>query len=180
MGSSLGSLAIQVLSGALALVSVTAGVFTAIRSTKDRRERDAERDRVSAERSKLDAEGDKIKNEAAEIALRALRSELDAAYKDVERRRIIMQGQDERITEQDQTIRRQARQIHELEEAAEACGKRIDRMEKWIRDYRRQFEDIGVNKLYVDQPIADWPETRDPRDPTAGPDPDLGDGDEFV
>lgn len=160
------------ISGLLALVSVSAGVFTAMRSTKDRRERDAERERVSAERNKLNAEGDKIKNEAAEIALRALRTELDAAYKDIERRRIIMDGQDERITAQDRTIRRQAAQIAGLEDAAVEQRKRIDRLETWIRDYKGQFENIGV-KVYTDTPIAEWPDNREAPGGKEASDPDA-------
>jgi uncharacterized protein (DUF3084 family) len=160
------------ISGLLALVSVSAGVFTALRSTKDRRDRDAERDRIGAERNKLNAEGDKIKNEAAEIALRALRTELDAAYKDIERRRIIMDGQDERITAQDGTIRRQTAQIASLEDAAAEQSRRVDRLEKWVRDYKTQFEKIGI-KVYVDTPIAEWPDNREPPGGQEAPDPDA-------
>jgi hypothetical protein len=110
------SAVIQIVSGLLALVSVSGGIFTAIRSGKDRKERDADRQRIDAEREKLGAEEDKIKTEAAEIAVRTLRRELDAAYKDIERRRTIMQTQDERIDEQDKTIRKQARRLYIIED----------------------------------------------------------------
>lgn len=115
-GASSNNTIIQVVSGLLALVSVSGGIFTAIRSGKDRRERDSDRARIDAEREKLGAEEDKIKNEAAEIAIRTLRRELDAAYKDIERRRTIMQAQDERIDEQDRVIRMQSRRLRTIED----------------------------------------------------------------
>lgn len=114
MGNS--ALLIQIVSGCLALVSVVGGIFTALRSSKDRRERDSERRRIDAEREKFGAEEDKIKTEAAEIAIRALRRELDAAYADIERRRNIMTTQDNRIDEQEKVIRMQSRRLLILED----------------------------------------------------------------
>lgn len=148
---------IQVVSGLLALVSVAGGIYTAMRSSKDKRERETDRGRVEAERQKLGAEQDKIKNEAAEIALRSLRTELDAAYKDIDRRREIMKTQDERIDEQDKIIRDQNRRIGTLEDTLHEERKRMDRLEHWIRDYKHRFDELGI-KSYVDQPIEEWPD----------------------
>jgi predicted nucleic acid-binding Zn-ribbon protein len=121
---------VSIVSGILALVSVAGGIFTAVRSGKDRRERDSDRLRVEAEREKLGAEQDKIKSEAAEIALRSLRSELDAAYKDIDRRREIMKKQDERIDEQDVVIR--------------AANRRIAALEDWADDVKNFLDDAGI------------------------------------
>lgn len=59
---------------------------------------------------------EKTVQEATDLVLGRLRNELEAAYDDVERRRLVIQGQDERIEKQNRVIRRQSRRIDLLEE----------------------------------------------------------------
>lgn len=151
---------IQLISGMLAIVSVAGGVATAVFSRKDSRERKAERERIESERLRNDADRDKISAEAAEVALRSLRKELDAAYTDIERRRKVMVVQDKRIDDQDRIIRAQNRRIEALEE--------------WITEARAKLEQKGIDGL-PEAPECEHEELNN--DDAAGSDiPDVASG----
>lgn len=129
----------------LASVIVTAvassGAVAAVFNRRNKRERDSAVDRQNAER-------DNISAQAAATALAALRKELDAANADLDRRRAIMQGQDERIESQQRQIRRLRHQIDELKEHGHA-------LETWVRQAVRVLDDLpGLDMPPL--PSMDW------------------------
>lgn len=75
---------------------------------------------------------------ATDLVLTRLRNELEAAYDDVERRRLVIQGQDERIEQQTRVIRRQSRRIDILE-------MHIRALETYVVDMRPKLLDAGID-----------------------------------
>lgn len=113
-----------------ALTSILSALFAAISGSsvigvvltrRNRRER--EQDLKNQEALK-----EKTVQEATDLVLTRLRNELEAAYDDVERRRLTIRGQDERIEKQNRVIRRQSR--------------RIDQLEQHVRDLQRYITDL--------------------------------------
>lgn len=109
---------IQLLSVVITAIA-SSGAVAALFNRRNRREREAEV-------SNRQAETDNISAQAAATALAALRKELDAANADLDRRRTIIQGQDERIDSQAVQIRRLRGQVEDLKEHARL-------MEVWVR-----------------------------------------------
>lgn len=109
---------IQLLSVIITAIA-SSGAVAALFNRRNRREREAEV-------SNRQAETDNISAQAAATALAALRKELDAANADLDRRRTIIQGQDERIDFQAAQIRRLRGQVEDLKEHAR-------QMETWVR-----------------------------------------------
>lgn len=109
---------ISILSAVLAAASGSS-VIGVVLTRRNRRER--EQDLRSQEAMK-----EKTVQEATDLVLSRLRNELEAAYDDVERRRMVIQGQDERIEQQNRVIRRQSRRIDVLEEHIRALENYFD------------------------------------------------------
>lgn len=102
-----GSNWISLISAIFAAVSGSS-VVGVVLTRRNRRERES--DLATQEALK-----EKTVQEATDLVLGRLRKELEAAYSDVERRRLVIQGQDERIEKQNRVIRRQSRRIDTLE-----------------------------------------------------------------
>jgi hypothetical protein len=98
---------ISIISAILAAASGSS-VIGVVLTRRNRREREQDL-------RNQDALKDKTVQEATDLVLSRLRVELEAAYDDVERRRLVIQGQDERIEKQNKVIRRQSRRIDVLE-----------------------------------------------------------------
>lgn len=98
---------ISIFSAVLAAASGSS-VIGVVLTRRNRRER--EQDLRSQEALK-----EKTVQEATDMVLSRLRGELEAAYDDVERRRLVIQGQDERIDKQNRVVRRQSQRIDILE-----------------------------------------------------------------
>jgi hypothetical protein len=114
--------------------SGTVGTFIAtIFSRRSKREREQDLRKLQAEKERLDAEHDKISAEAAEVALRSLRNELNAAYEDVEKRRKVIAVQDAHIEELGKTVRKQT--------------KRIVALEEWAGVASHKFEQLGIEDM---------------------------------
>lgn len=111
---------ISVFSAILAAASGSS-VIGVVLTRRNRRER--EQDLRSQEAMK-----EKTVQEATDLVLSRLRQELEAAYDDVERRRLVIQGQDERIERQNRVIRRQSRRIDVLETHIRALENYFDAM----------------------------------------------------
>lgn len=109
---------IQLLSVVITAIA-SSGAVAAIFNRRNRREREADVEKQKAER-------ENITTQAAATALAALRKELDAANADLDRRRAIIQGQDERIDSQQRQIRRLRRQVDELTDQGKT-------LEVWVR-----------------------------------------------
>lgn len=124
--------AISVLSAVFATVSGSSviGVILTRRSRKER-----EQDLESQEALK-----EKTVQEATDLVLSRLRTELEAAYADVERRRLTIGVQDERIDKQNRVIRRQSVRIDTLET-------HIRVLERWIRDVEPALVECGATNI---------------------------------
>lgn len=109
---------VQLLS-VLVTAIASSGAVAALFNRRNRREREVDV-------SNRQAETENISAQAAATALAALRKELDAANADLDRRRTIIQGQDERIDSQAIQIRQLRNQIEDLREHAR-------QMEIWVR-----------------------------------------------
>lgn len=107
------------------LATVTVGAWF---SRRNKAERDEDRKRLETEREKLSAEHDKISAEAAEVALRSLRNELNSAYEDVEKRRMVIQAQDGHIDELGKTVRAQTKRIVALEDWASVASRKLEQL----------------------------------------------------
>lgn len=142
---------IQLLSVLITAIA-SSGAVAALFNKRNKRERDADIDRQKAEK-------DNISAQAAATALTALRKELDAANTDLDRRRAIIQGQDERIDSQQRQIRRLRRQIDELKEHGHA-------LEMWVRQATAALQ--AANIPMPPLPSMDWLNIEDPeeREPT--------------
>src|SRR6478736_5483569 len=118
------------------LISIVSAMFAALSGSSvvgvvlTRRER--EQDLRSQEALK-----ERTVQEATDLVLSRLRAELEAAYADVERRRIVIQGQDERIDKQNVVIRRQSRRIDTLEDHIRA-------LEQYVTAIRPMLIDAGI------------------------------------
>lgn len=121
---------ISILSAVLAAASGSS-VIGVVLTRRNRRER--EQDLRSQEALK-----DKTVQEATDLVLSRLRQELEAAYDDVERRRLVIQGQDERIEKQNKVIRRQSRRVDILEVHIRA-------LETYVVDMRPKLLDAGID-----------------------------------
>lgn len=109
---------IQLLS-ILITAGASSGAVAALFNRRNKKERDAAIDYQKSESGNISAQ-------AAATALAALRKELDAANSDLDRRRAIIQGQDERIDSQQRQIRRLRRLVEDLREHGHA-------LEVWVR-----------------------------------------------
>jgi uncharacterized protein HemX len=131
--------AIQLLSVIVTAVA-SSGAVAAIFNRRNKREREADVEMRQAEK-------ENITTQAAATALAALRKELDAANADLDRRRAIIQGQDERIDSQQSQIRRLRNQVNELKDHGHA-------MEMWVR---QASEVMRAHNLPVPPlPSMDW------------------------
>jgi uncharacterized protein HemX len=135
---------IQLLSVIITAIA-SSGAVAALFNRRNKREREAEVDRSQAERENISAQ-------AAATALTALRKELDAANADLDRRRAIIQGQDERIDSQQRQIRKLRRVVGELVEHGHA-------MENWVRQVSESMKkaELDVPPL----PVMDWVAVQD-------------------
>lgn len=124
------------------LVVIVTAIFTAVSSSglvaawfarRNKMERAEDLRKLQADRDRISAEHDKISAEAAEVALRSLRKELDAAYTDVEKRRLVIAGQDAQIEALSKTVRRQT--------------VRIDQLEWWVDKAAATFTQLGVTDM---------------------------------
>lgn len=131
---------------ASAAFAATSGssVVGVILTRRNRRER--EQDLASQEALK-----ERTVQEATDLVLSRLRQELEAAYADVERRRIVIQGQDERIDKQNKVIRRQSRRIDILEGHTRA-------LEQYIISIRPKLIDKGIDAPEVPSLSHDYEE----------------------
>jgi len=111
----------------------SSGLVAAFFARRNKIERAEDLKKLQADRDKLSAEHDKISAEAAEVALRALRTELTAAYADIEKRRITIAGQETQIEALGRTVRRQST--------------RIDQLEWWVDKAAAMFAQLGVNDM---------------------------------
>ena len=127
---------ISVLSAVLAAASGSS-VIGVVLTRRNRRERD--QDLRNQEALK-----DKTVQEATDLVLARLRSELQAAYDDVERRRLVIQGQDERIEKQNQVIRKQSRRIDALEDHVRALEHYIGDMRTKLLEARIEIPPVPV------------------------------------
>lgn len=134
-------------------ISLVSAVFAAVSGSsvvgvvltrRNRREREADL------RSQ-DALKEKTVQEATDLVLSRLRKELEAAYLDVERRRIVIQGQDERIEKQNRVIRRQSRRIDTLEA-------HIHALERYTNDIRPKLIAAGIDAPEVPILSGDYDE----------------------
>jgi hypothetical protein len=112
------------------LVTIAASLFIAISSSsvvvtlltrRNRREREVDLRKLEEQRGLIGAE-------AAEVALRALRTELNAAYEDVEKRRTVIRVQDLHIEQLGETVRRQAKRIVRLEDWALVASEKLEQL----------------------------------------------------
>jgi type II secretory pathway component HofQ len=94
---------------------------------------------------------EKTVQEATDLVLSRLRQELEAAYADVERRRLVIQGQDERIEKQNRVIRRQSRRIDILESHIRA-------LEHYINDIHPKLVAKGIDAPEVPSLSHDYDE----------------------
>lgn len=147
---------IQLMSVVITAVA-SSGAVAALFNRRNKREREAEVDRAQADRENISAQ-------AAATALTALRKELDAANADLDRRRAIIQGQDERIDSQQRQIRRLRRQVGDLTEHGHA-------METWARLVTQAMSKASIDAPPL--PSLDWAtviedRTTDSSDPVQG------------
>jgi hypothetical protein len=113
---------------ALFVAISSSSVLVTLLGRRNRRERDEDMRKLQQERDKLQEEKGLIAANAAEVALRALRNELNAAYVDVEKRRTIIAAQDTHIEELGATVRKQTRRIVALEEWAAVASQRLEHL----------------------------------------------------
>lgn len=121
---------ISIFSAVLAAASGSS-VIGVVLTRRNRKER--EQDLRNQEAMK-----EKTVQEATDLVLSRLRNELEAAYDDVERRRLVIQGQDERIEKQNRVIRRQARRMDILEAHIRA-------LENYVLDVRPKLLEKGID-----------------------------------
>lgn len=125
---------ISIFSAILAAASGSS-VIGVVLTRRNRRER--EQDLRSQEALK-----EKTVQEATDMVLSRLRGELEAAYDDVERRRLVIQGQDERIDKQNRVVRRQSQRIDILESHIRA-------LENYVVDIRPKLIEAGIDAPVV-------------------------------
>lgn len=113
----------------IALTLSGSTVITAIINKKSREDR-------AQERAKSQKEIESISVDAAETAVKTLRSELVATNEEVERRRVVVQGQDERLNRQNRLIAGLYRKI-------EAQGREIASLRYWVQVASSQLELLG-------------------------------------
>lgn len=134
---------ISIFSAILAAASGSS-VIGVVLTRRNRRER--EQDLRGQEALK-----EKTVQEATDLVLSRLRNELEAAYDDVERRRLVIQGQDERIEKQNRVIRRQSRRIDVLEFHIRA-------LETYVVAMRPKLLDAGIDAPPVPSLSHDYEE----------------------
>lgn len=133
---------IQLLSVVITAIA-SSGAVAAVFNRRNRRERLADIDNRKAET-------DNVSAQAAATALAALRKELDAANADLDRRRTIIQGQDERIDAQARQIRRLRGLVEDLREHARL-------MEIWVRRASQVMRESGLEPPPL--PLMPWLQT---------------------
>lgn len=126
----------------------SSGAVAALFNRRNRKERDADALTQAAEK-------DNITAQAAATALSMLRKELDAANSDLDRRRAIIQGQDERIDSQQAQIRRLRRQVDELKEHGHA-------LEMWVRQVSEVMRAAHLDVPPL--PSMEWLSAPDPEE----------------
>ena len=119
----------------------SSGAVAAIFNRRNKAERQADVDQRHADT-------DNISAQAAATALTALRGELVAANEDLERRRKVIQGQDERIDKQQDQIRRLRRQVGTLQDHGRL-------LENWIRGVAPLLDQL--NGTVPPLPALQWP-----------------------
>lgn len=139
-----------VVTGVGALFTAVVGLFTLIRSGKDKNDRTADRtvaqrtaDKIEAEkneiiqRTKLAAIQD-IQDELADTKAKLIdaRRELEEAYEKADRLREVLVEKNDQIDTQDRIIRRLTRRAEALEE--------------WITSNADRFEQLGITPLPED------------------------------
>lgn len=137
----LGNTAVQL--GVVIFTTVsTSGVVTALLNRKSKKER-------AADVRHTEAEYENISAQAAATALAALRKELDAANVDLDKRRTVIQGQD-------QVIDRQQNQLRKMRRYVEACQEQGRALEDWVRTVFSMLETAG-NSNVPPLPRVKWP-----------------------
>lgn len=106
----------------------SSSVLVTFLGRRNRREREEDMRKLQQERDKLHEEKGLIAANAAEVALRSLRNELNQAYEDVEKRRIVIRVQDTHIEELSKTVRNQAKRIVALEDWAAIASQRLEQL----------------------------------------------------
>lgn len=159
-----GSTVAAVASGVGVGMTAIMAFATARTSSKDRQERQADRQQTEAAAGKLQAEKEEITQRASSLALTNVQSELtrvrtdlDHAYEDATKLRDTLRSKNDQIDEQDRTIRALTRKAEDLQEQNKEQAvtirrliRRSETVEEWIKHNCDRFGELGITELPTD------------------------------